>query len=413
MNRYDVLVIGGGPSGASAAYWLARSGWHVGVVEKKEFPREKTCGDGLTPRAVYELTEMDVIDQITPFHRYDGLRANAHGRTLELRWPEHPRFPSHGFVVRRKDLDQLVLEHAAKAGAEVLYGHAAGEPVFERGRLVGMQVTEKASGVTRQIDAKYVVVADGANSRTIRHLGATRDRSFPMGMAIRGYFTSEMSTDPWIESHLDLRDRQGKSIPGYGWVFPLGDGTVNVGAGLLDTFTGWGAMNTSHLMTEFVHMLPEHWGISPSDALGAPTGGRLPTGGSIRPNVGPNWVLCGDAAGLVNPFNGEGISYGYQTGRMAAMAVGLALASGEDRALTTYGEALDEEFKLYYKTARLFVKAIGRPALMRECTRVGMHSKSLMEWLLRIMANLLRPEEHGPAEVAYQMASSIVARVGP
>ena len=409
VKDYDALVIGGGPGGASAAYWLACAGWHVGVIEKKVFPREKTCGDGLTPRAVFELTQMGAIDEIRPFHRYDGLRANAHGRTLEMPWPSHPQFPSHGYVVRRRDLDEIVLNHAAKAGATILTGHTAGALTFERGRVTGVEVTAK-DGVTSVLQTKYLVVADGANSRTIRNLNATRDRSYPMGMAIRGYFTSDRSTDPWIESHLDLRDRQGKSIPGYGWVFPLGDGTVNVGAGLLDTFTGWSDMNTSHLMTEFVHMLPEHWGIRPEHAIGAPTGGRLPTGLSIRPNTGPNWVLCGDAAGLVNPFNGEGISYAYQSGRMAAHAVGLAIAAGDDHALTAYHDALESEFGLYYKTARLFVKAIGRPAVMRECTRVGMRSKTLMEWLLRIMANLLREDERGTAERAYAMAAAIVAR---
>ncbi len=195
MKDYDALVIGGGPGGASAAYWLACAGWHVGVIEKKVFPREKTCGDGLTPRAVFELTQMGAIDEIRPFHRYDGLRANAHGRTLEMPWPSHPQFPSHGYVVRRRDLDEIVLNHAAKAGATILTGHTAGALTFERGRVTGVEVTAK-DGVTSVLQTKYLVVADGANSRTIRNLNATRDRSYPMGMAIRGYFTSDRSTNP-------------------------------------------------------------------------------------------------------------------------------------------------------------------------------------------------------------------------
>ena len=110
-DRADVLVIGGGPSGAAAAYWLARAGHDVLVVEKKRFPREKTCGDGLTPRAVTALDEMGLAEGLEGYHRYDGLRAVAHGITLEMPWPEHPRFPSHGYVVRRRELDRMVADH--------------------------------------------------------------------------------------------------------------------------------------------------------------------------------------------------------------------------------------------------------------------------------------------------------------
>src|SRR4051812_16673798 len=114
-HRHDVLVIGGGPSGAATSYWLAEAGHDVVFVEKKTFPREKTCGDGLTPRAVKALDDMGLTSQLEQYHRYDGLRAVAHGISLELTWPEHPIYPSHGYVVRRSDLDTMVAEHAVKA----------------------------------------------------------------------------------------------------------------------------------------------------------------------------------------------------------------------------------------------------------------------------------------------------------
>src|SRR5690348_16304508 len=100
-RRHEVLVVGGGPSGASTAFWLARAGHDVCVVERKRFPREKTCGDGLTPRAVHQLEEMGLGEALTRYHRFDGLRACAHGITLELSWPQHPVYPSYGYVVRR------------------------------------------------------------------------------------------------------------------------------------------------------------------------------------------------------------------------------------------------------------------------------------------------------------------------
>lgn len=407
-ERYDVLVIGAGPAGAAAAYWLASAGHRVLVVEKKAFPREKTCGDGLTPRAVRELEDMGLGPKLEGHHRYDGLRSIAHGVTLELVWPEHPDFPDYGYVVRRRDLDEFVAGAAVGAGAEVWTGVEATAPILESGLLVGARLHRKERDDDIDVFAKYVVIADGANSRFGRGLGTARDRTYPLGMAIRGYYVSDLHADPWIESHLDIKDQRGDSLPGYGWIFPVGDGTINVGVGLLSTFAGWKSINTSHLMSAFEATAPERWGISPDSSCGAPTGGRLPTGGSVSPKVGPTWVVAGDAAGSINPFNGEGISYAYETGRMAAAAVDLALITGDGLALRTYADGLDARFGLYFKTARIFVAAIGNPAVMRELTRVGMHSRPLMEWVLRIMANLLRPDEIGPAEAAYKVIEQLV-----
>jgi len=154
VTLHDVLVVGGGPAGASTAYWLAEAGHDVVVLERKTFPREKTCGDGLTPRAVKQLADMGVEDAIArDHHRFDGLRAVAHGITLELRWPEHPVFPSHGYVVRRRDLDQLVADHAVKAGATLWQGAEAVGPVLDRGLLAGANVKRKDTGDKPAADA--------------------------------------------------------------------------------------------------------------------------------------------------------------------------------------------------------------------------------------------------------------------
>jgi geranylgeranyl reductase family protein len=408
----EVLVVGGGPAGAATGYWLARAGHAVTVLERKSYPREKTCGDGLTPRAVHQLDEMGLGEGLKQFHRYDGLRAVAHGITLELQWPEHPIYPSYGYVVRRRDLDEMVAEHAVAAGATIRQGCEAIAPVIDDGLVRGAVVKNKATGETEEVRARYLVVADGANSRFGRALGATRNRAFPQGMAIRGYYESPLHAEPWIESALDVRDRNGNSLPGYGWIFPVGDGTINVGVGLLSTFRDWKSVNTSHLMTEFAATAPAYWGITPEGSTGPPTGGRLPMGGSVTPKVGPTWVLVGDAAGTINPFNGEGIDYAYETGRMAADLLHEALTTGDGMALQRYPRLLEEEYGLYFKVARLFAKVIGNPALLGQLTRVGMQSRSLMEWVLRIMANLLREDELGPAEAAYRAVAAIV-RVVP
>ena len=409
---HDLLVIGGGPAGSSAAYWAAEHGLDVVFVERDAFPREKSCGDGLTPRAVKQLYDMGLEAKLRQYHRVDGLRAIAHHRSLELRWPEHPAFPDYGYVIRRSVLDTFVADNAVAHGA-VLRAHAeALAPVIRNGMLIGATVRDHNTGLTDDIAARYVVVADGSNSRFGRALGTSRDRTYPQGIAIRGYFASPRHDNRWIESTLDVRDRDGKSLPGYGWVFPVGDGTINVGVGLLSTFRDWKSVNTAQLMGEFAATIRVRWGIDPEAPLVAPAGGGLPMGGSVGPKVGPNWLVVGDAAGSINPFNGAGTDYAYETGRLAATLVAEALATRNGLAIQQYPSLLDEEFHLYFKVARLFAKLIGNPTLMRELTRVGMHSHSLMDWALRIMANLLRPDEVGPAEAAYN-AIAALARLIP
>lgn len=409
---HDVLVVGGGPSGASCAYWLAQAGHDVVVVEKKRYPREKTCGDGLTPRSVKQLQDMGLADELAGHHRFDGLRSLAFGRTLELAWPEHPDFPNYGYVVTRKDLDALVAERAQKAGATVWQESEAVVPLTEGEHVTGALLKRKDTGATEEVRARYVVVADGANSRFGRALGTSRDRAYPLGMAIRGYYTSPRHDEPWIESHLDLRDRDGNNLPGYGWIFPVGDGRINVGIGLLSTFKKWKDVNTSHLMASFAETAPASWDIRPETSCGPPTGGKLPMAFSVNPSAGPSHLVIGDASGAINPFNGEGICYAYETGRMAAGAVATALETGDAAALQGYSRQVAAEYELYFKVARAFVKIIGHPQLMRALVSTGMRSRTLMEWILRIMANLLRPDELGPAEAAYKAVAAI-ARLAP
>jgi geranylgeranyl reductase family protein len=438
---WDVLVVGGGPAGSACAYWLAEAGWDVAVVEKKVFPRVKTCGDGLTPRAVRQLADMGVESALVGAHRYRGLRAYGFGQSIELPWPEHPSFPNYGYTITRHDLDGLVSERATKAGATVWQGAEAVEPMAADGAVphapgvgpgpgsgvapsstgtrrsdlapcAGATVRDTSTGEVRDVRARYVVVADGSNSRFGRALGASRDRGRPLGMALRGYYRSPGHNENFIESHLDIRDGEGAVVPGYGWIFPLGDGRVNVGVGVLSTDQRWKGINTTTLMDHFVNGAPAHWELSPESALGAPTGGKLPMGLAVGPRVGPNTVLVGDASGVINPFNGEGIAYGYETGRLAAAVLGEALSGGGPGALVDYDRRLEEAYGLYFRVARAFVRIISRPDVMRVCVGAGLHSESVMSWMLRIMANLLRPDETGPAEATYR-ALAVVSRLVP
>ncbi len=407
-SHYDIVVVGAGPAGASAAYWLARAGADVALLERKHLPRAKTCGDGLTPRAVAQLTDMGLGEFLEGHHRYRGLRANGFGRTLLLPWPSHPSYPGYGYVVTRHDLDVAVARNAAQAGASLFEGVTA-SPLCEDGRVVG--VLAAGRGEPAPVRSRFVVVADGSNSRFGRALGTERVRAWPMGLAIRGYWRSPRSAEPWIDSTLDLRDEQGKVVPGYGWIFPLGDGRVNVGVGLLSNSPRWKGLNTTHLLERYVETQRGAWALEPDPASPAPTGGKLPMGLAVHPRAGAGWIAAGDAAGSINPFNGEGIAYGYETGRLAASALATALAGEGDAALMGYEHALEEAYARYYRLGRLFVRVIGRPAVMQAALTAGMRSERLMGGMVRVMANILRPGAIAVPELGYRAAAVLAAAV--
>ena len=403
----DVLVIGGGPAGAAAGYWLARSGHAVTIVEKRSFPRNKTCGDTLSPRAVHQLRDMGLEDLTSTFHRVGGVRACSNERELQLFWPDHALYPREGRVARRSVLDAAVIHNAVSAGATLLQGHEALRPLVERG-FVGGAIVQDAAGQQFNLHAKYVILADGANSQFGRALGTSRAKDWPYATAIRSYWATPRHAEPWIETHFDIQDRKDQTIPGYGWIFPVGDGTANIGVGLLSTFRDFKNVNTSHLLAAFAQRIAESWQIDPEHPLTQPMSGRMPMGNSVSPISGPTYLVVGDAAGSINPFNGDGIDYAYATGRAAAMVLHQALATNDATVLQTYAKVLDDEYAQYFKVGRLFARALGRPAVMHQLTRSAIRSQTLMEWMLRIMTNTLRPDERGVAELALRAASTIV-----
>ena len=313
---------------------------------------------------MHQLDEMGLAGGLDRFHRYHGLRATGMGRQLELEWPNHPVYPSHGYVVGRRDLDAMVADNAVAAGAKLLEGHEAIHPIVDRGSCRSTVARHDGSSV--DVRAEFTIVADGANSRFGRALGTSRTREWPYGTAIRTYWPSPRHADPWIESALDVQDRNGNPMPGYGWIFPVGDGTVNIGVGLLSTFRDFKSVNTTHLLDAYARQIADRWEIDPDRPECRPTSGRIPMGGSVGPKAGPTYLVVGGAAGSVNPFNGEGIDYAYETARMAADVVHegpqrrgrLGVAALPEAARRRLGAASQ-----YFKVARLFARVIGRPAV--------------------------------------------------
>ncbi|MDA8278256.1 MAG: geranylgeranyl reductase family protein [Actinomycetota bacterium] len=401
--KCDVLVIGAGPAGASASYWLAKSGFNVMTVERKKFPREKTCGDGLTPRSVYQLEAMGMAQFLATTHKYQGLRTVAFGKEMELTWPSHPELPEVGYVVTRYRLDEAVAMNAVDAGTKLLTYHEAVDLTLDDEYQVRqVEIVNKATNEKIFVEPRYLIVADGSNSRIGRMLGASRDRDLPMGLALRGYFSSPLASDPYIESHLDIRSDTGEILPGYGWIFPLGDGRVNAGIGLLSTLGKWKEVNTTKLMEAFVKGAPKRWGLSIDDPIYKGTGGKLPMGLSISPRSGGNYLMAGDATGSINPMNGEGIAYGYETGRAAASIITDCISLNDPTIIARYNQLLEETYGEYYKFARSFVKLIGNPMVMRTAVGLGINSKVVMRPVVRIMANLMRPDHLGPSEALFR-----------
>jgi menaquinone-9 beta-reductase len=406
-DSVDVLIIGAGPAGSSAGYWLAREGHSVLIVERAQFPREKACGDGLTPRAMHQLSEMGLHELAGRMHGTSALRVSAGDRFVEVPWPSHPTFPATGGVIRRCVLDAAVAANASVTGAQLLVGHEALSPLVERGFCRGAVISAPA-GTEHTVRAKYLIVADGANSGFGRSLGTFRFREWPFAEATRGYWHSPRSGEQIIESAVDITDRDGNALPGYGWVFPMGDGTLNIGVGLVSTCRDFTSITTAHLLEAFVERIAQRWSIDPAAPIGKPISARIPMGGSVGPTAGPTYLVVGDAAASVNPFNGAGIEYAYESGRMAADVVHEALSTNSPAALQRYPRLLHDAYGDYFKVARLFDRVIGRPRVMRQFARAGAGNRVVMDSALRVTANLMRPDHVGPAETAYRVASRLI-----
>src|SRR4051794_4805350 len=394
----QVVVVGAGPGGSTAAYHLAQAGVDVLVCEKSQFPREKVCGDGLTPRAVKQLVAMGV--ETSPeqgWIKNHGLRIIGGGMRIQVAWPDLASFPSYGLVRPRQDFDEVLARTAQKAGARLHENTTVTGPVVDErtGRVVGVTTQSKATGRGATFRAPLVIVADGNSSRFSLALGIRKRDDRPMGVAYRKYFRSPRHDDDWLESWLELWDGEpgkGRLLPGYGWIFGVGDGTSNVGLGILNTSDAFGKTDYRAMLDRWLANLPEDWGYVEENSTGPTRGAALPMGFNRKPHYANGALLVGDAGGMVNPMNGEGIAYAMESGRMAAEVVAQALAAPEgprrERPLDASPAALAAEYGGYFPVGRLFVKAIGPPSVMKLCTRHGLPHPTLMKFCLKLLANL-------------------------
>jgi geranylgeranyl reductase family protein len=395
----DVIVVGAGPAGSAAAFHLARHGLNVLVLEKSEFPREKVCGDGLTPRAVKQLIDMGIKTEGDGWLANKGLRVLGGGIRLELDWPELASFPDYGLTRTRLDFDQILAKRAVEVGARLKTGtNVTGPVVDERtGRVVGVNATGAGDEPTTY-RAPLVVAADGVSGRFPLAMGIAKREDRPIGVAVRRYYHSPTRhDDEYLESWLELKSREGgdKMLPGYGWIFGMGDGTSNVGLGILNTSTAWGKVDYKLLLRRWLDQTPEEWGYREENRTQPVRGAALPMGFNRQPHYADGLLLVGDSGGMVNPFNGEGIAYAMESGEIAAQVIAQALArptaDSRERALAAYPRTLKATYGGYYTVGRLFVKAIGDDRVMRLATRHGLPHPVLMRFVLKLMANLTDP----------------------
>jgi flavin-dependent dehydrogenase len=296
-------------------------------------------------------------------------------------------------------------------------GHEAVAPIAERGFVRGATVQlvsdEGEATGTCDIRARFIVVADGANSRFGRGLGTSRQRKWPYAIAARTYFASPRTRETWVETSLGLSDPNGQPVAGYGWIAPMGDGNVNVGVGVLSSHRNIKSLNTLKLLTSFSASIADNWGIDPDAGLKAPTRLRLPLGGSVTPKMGPTFLVVGDAAGAANPFNGDGLEAAFLGGRLAADVLDEALTTGNSTSLQRYPVLLDEELGRYRKVGRLSARFLGRPEILKPALRVASRSDAAMGAVLRIATNEMRNgTSAGGAERAYRVAA-IISRFAP
>ncbi|MEU8090054.1 geranylgeranyl reductase family protein [Micromonospora chalcea] len=399
-NDADVIVVGAGPGGSATAYHLARHGVRVLLLEKTEFPREKVCGDGLTPRAVRQLIRMgvDTSPEAGWLHN-KGLRVIGGGVRLELDWPDLASFPNYGLVRTRLDFDDLLAQRAVAAGAKLRTSvNVLGPVLGADDRVIGVQAEVGPDKEPATFHAPLVVAADGVSGRFPLALGLAKREDRPIGVAVRRYYRSPAKhDDDYLESWLELRAKGSDALlPGYGWIFGLGDGRVNVGLGVLNSSSAFGKTNYRKLLTDWLANTPEEWGMTDeSNAEGPTLGAALPMGFNRVPHYTRGVLLVGDSGGMVNPFNGEGIAYAMESGEMAAEVVVQALArpagAERERALMAYPQELKARFGGYYRLGGVFVKLIGRPEIMRMATKHGMPHPMLMRFVLKLLANLTDP----------------------
>ena len=320
------------------------------------------------------------------------------GTNRELAWPQSDRFPAHGAVWPRHRFDTHLIDIAIESGADVVF-EADALPVLDGDRVIGAT----ADGITHT--APLTILAAGAQGAAAKLLGAERDPDEPFGLAIRAYAPTPRHAERHLEACLSLRDEHGTPVPGYGWMFPAGDGTVNIGVGALSTMRGFKKLNLNTLLDQYAAIVREPWSLG--EYVDKPRAWRLPM--SCVRRHGPGWLAVGDAAGFVNPMNGEGIDYGLESGMLAAQQ----FLANPRTAPAVYDQLVGERFDAFLRTGRRFSFLIGHPWLLRPGLRIAVGTQAAADVTLAVMGNLVDSRTPGLAGTVLRLADGTLRLADP
>jgi len=341
-KQHDVIVVGAGPAGSATAYFLARQGADVLLLDKAEFPRDKTCGDAISPRGLRVLADMGLLDELSAeSHRVHSLHIYApNGNRAVAAVPRAEGYPPYALVVPRLRLDASIQARACAAGAEFRGRHLVADIICSDGAACGVQA--RTPHGLREYDAGGVVIATGAATRLLESAGLLPAKPVHM-LAARAYFDNVLGIDDQIEFYFNQ-----VSLPGYGWMFPTGPHSANVGVGYI------GDLHPSP-RSAFQQLIATHPRLqtilADAETDGVVKGFPLRVDFHRAQKTAPGIVATGEAVGLVNPFTGEGIDYALESGQLAAGAIADLLTRGAPWTtanLAHYERALDRRFKTLF-----------------------------------------------------------------
>jgi geranylgeranyl reductase family protein len=355
---YDLIIVGAGPAGASAALYAQRHGMKTLLLDKDRFPRDKICGDALSGKSVSILHELGLLEEVS---RLPGALINEvvfgspdHTDVhIDLQRYDHRDLltgkvmPMQGYVIRRQIFDHFLFKKARQVAAETIEGFTVRELIKENGVVQGVKGHIEGCEAQVEYRGRVVLGCDGFNSIVARKTGLYEHESQHWVVALRCYYKNVADLTDQIELHF-----VDEVLPGYFWIFPLENGCANVGIGMLHEYIKKRSVNLKQALDEVIARPPFAARFAQAQPLEEPVGWNLPVGSKRRRSYGDGFMLLGDAAGLIDPFTGEGIGNALYSARCAVETAKAAIQLGDTRAAVLKGyedtlwEAIGDELKI-------------------------------------------------------------------